>query len=407
LRAGLGYSDNVGRSGGSSVGSSFYSLGGSLDWSSGQGRTQGSASANLDWIDYHESGFDSQVFGQLNASVRHALLQDRLYWVLENNFGQGSADPFTSVSATNSESINFFSTGPDLTFRFGAATGLTVGARYANAWYQDSISDNDRYSGNVQLFRLLSAQSRVFVSATYEDVQYREDALDADYQRTDVALGYTVAGARTSLDLEAGYTQLDFEDGSSDDGPLFRLTMTRTLSSSFQALLRAGYEYNDSATSQGFGTFLTPDPQGGTTTAANGEVFRDTYGGGELRFDRLRTALRAGVEFHDEDYVRTDSLDRQTLRLFVDASRELSSSLTLEADANWNDSDFADDAQDDFSDFGAGLGLNWRFTRTLATQLRYDYFDRGNAGSGGDTENRIWLRAQWTPGRLAGNTPER
>jgi hypothetical protein len=238
-------------------------------------------------------------------------------------------------------------------------------------------------------------------------VQYREDALEADYERTDASLGYLVQGARTSLDLEAGYSQLDFEDGTSDDGPLFRLTLTRDLSASVEGLLRAGQEYNDAATSQSFNSFLTPDPQGGTTTAANGEVFLDTYGGGELRFNRRRTSLAAGVEYHDEDYVRTDSLDRQTLRLFANASRELSSSLTLLADANWNDSDFADDAQDDFSDWNAGLGLVWRVTRALATELRYDHFDRGNAGSGGDSENRIWLRAQWTPGRLAGNTLER
>src|SRR5512139_2041137 len=176
LRGGLGYSDNLGRSDGGGTESAFYSLGGTLDWRQTEGRVTGNATADLDWMDYFESGYDSQVWGNLNANVAYQMIPDRLVWVVEDNFGQGASDPFASMSPNNSENINYFSTGPDLTFRFGGASGATLGARYSNAWYEDSPNDNNRYSGNLQLFRELSAQSRVYLQGNYEDVQFSSGA---------------------------------------------------------------------------------------------------------------------------------------------------------------------------------------------------------------------------------------
>lgn len=405
LRAGLGYSDNLGRSSGGSSESAFYSIGGTLDWHRDDGRVRGSATADLDWMDYFESGFDSQVWGNLNADVQYQLVQDRLLWVFENNFGQGVSDPFASSSPNNSENINFFSTGPDLTFRFGSAMGATLGARYANAWYQDTPNDNNRYSGDLQLFRELSAQSRIYLRGSYEDVQYQDLGYLRDYDRTDGALGYTVTGARTSLDFEGGYSQLNFATGDSDDGPLFRLTVTRDLSASLQGLLRAGYEYNDAAQSLQSQGFLT-NPEGTTTISAVGGVYQDKYVGGELRYTRHRTGLRVGAEYHDQDYVRTDQFDSETFRVFAGFNRQLSTAMSVRADVNWDSTDFVTTVSADYDEWNAALGLVWQATRTVGLDLGYQYSSRSDDLFGGYDENRLWLRAQWSPGAVAAATPE-
>ncbi len=160
LRAGAGYSDNLGRQDGDEIDSMFYSLGGTLNYVRDEGRVNSKVALDLDWVDYEAEGFDSQVYGDINAILRYALIPERLSWLFQNNFGQGSRNPFTSRSPENVENINYFTTGPDLTVRFGNASGVVLDARYSNVWYEDSPNNSDRFGGGANLFHELSPASR-------------------------------------------------------------------------------------------------------------------------------------------------------------------------------------------------------------------------------------------------------
>lgn len=398
LRGGAGYTDNVGRAGDGGVESAFYSLGGTLSYARQAGRVLADVRADLDWLDYEKEGIDSRVWGDLNGQVRYVIVPDRFLWVFADDFGQGAIDPFASTSPNNVENINHFRTGPQLTIRLGSAAGATLDARYGNVWYEDSPNGSDRYNAGLRLFREQSNASRIYLRGSYEDVQFEDDAFLEDYDRVEAALGYEVAGARTTLTAEAGYTEVNRGD-SRFDAPLVRLELERRLGDAFVLKLRGGSEFNDSATN--LRAVAQFDPRGGRVgVVATGDVFETRYGGATLAFRRQRTGLQAGVDYYDEDYLSLDAYDRKRLRVHVGFDRELTRSLSLRLGAHRQESESDQDGGLDYEEYEYGAGLTLRPTRKLALGLNYQYYRRPGDSYASFDENRAWLRVQWSPSAM-------
>jgi hypothetical protein len=395
LRASVGYSDNLARNDGNRVSSAIYAAGGALSYARQDGRMDADIGLDLDWLQYEDSGFDSQLWGNARASVNYALLPERLVWVLQNDFGQGNIDPSATSTPDNVENLNYFTTGPQLLLHFGAAAGAVLDARYSNVWFEDSPNNSDRYSGAINVFREMSGISRVYVQANYEDVQFDDGATAPDFDQTDVLLGYTNRGARTSILVEGGYSTLNYLDDS-QSGPLARLNLSRTLSDALTRTGKAGYEFNDSARdlrSQGdFGQ----DPNGLDSTS---EVYQDLYGGVGMAFDKRRSRINGAVEYHDQDYLQADELDRTRLLVFLRFERDLNRALTGRLSLQHEQVEFTNVVGRDYDENEFAAGLRWGATPTIDVDLSYRYYERPSDSFDTFNENRIWLTGEWSPGR--------
>ncbi len=72
------------------------------------------AKGDFSYLDYLQNAYDSQVIGRFDGLGQAALIPDRLTWVLQDDFGQAALDPYTPMTPTNLENVNYVSTGPDL-----------------------------------------------------------------------------------------------------------------------------------------------------------------------------------------------------------------------------------------------------------------------------------------------------
>jgi hypothetical protein len=84
-------------------------------------------------------------------------------------------------------------------------------------------------------------------------------------------LRYHVDGARTKLDVDAGYATLERDLGPDDDGPLLRLNLARALTAHSVLSLDAGQEFANSAEAfqaHTSGGSVSLDSYGGRQTAA-------------------------------------------------------------------------------------------------------------------------------------------
>lgn len=394
VRVGLGHTDNLRRSDGDRIDSAFYSLGGTLRYYNQQGRVDSDINLDLDWQDYDAPDFDNQVYGNMRARVNYAIVPERLDWVFQNDFGQGNRNPFSSSSPDNVENINYFTTGPEWTVRLGDAMGATLDAKYSNVWYEDSPNNSDRYSGGLTLFRSFSAATRAYLRASYDDVQFDEGALAPDFTQTELLAGYTIQGARTTLLAEAGYSELETDDDT-QDGPVFRLNLDRTLTESLRAQLRLGQEFNDAARdirNQGdFGT----DPNG---VLSNGQAYEDRYAEAVLRFEKNRTQLRGGIRYNDQDYFSVDTLDRERLAITARLQRQVGRDWSAHLEAELESVDYAFDDQVDYDETELGAGVGWTPTQTLSFNFMYRYRTRPSDSIDSFDENFVWLRADWSPG---------
>lgn len=396
LRAGVGYSDNLGRDASGAIDSAFYAVGGTLTFARQQGRVDSNVSMDLDWVDYDATGFDSQVWGNLNGNLRYALVPERLVWLFQNDFGQGTRDPFQSLSPDNAENMNYFSTGPELTLRFGDALGALVDAGYSNVWFQDSPNSSDRYEGGLSLFRDFSAASRAYVRGTYQDVQFDSGATAPDFDQTDVLAGYTNSGSRTRLLVEAGYNTLSTENDT-QSGPLLRVELSRDLTPTIDGSLRAGQEFNDAAGDLRSQADFGNDSNGQETS---GQAYEDRYVGGALQFAKSRTTAQLRADYHEQEYVETTTgLDRDRLQISAGVTRRFSQAWSGQLNVTFESVDYTDSTSVDYDESSYGADVTWRATSAISLTLAYDHFQRPSSSFGNFDENRVVLRGEWSPRR--------
>jgi hypothetical protein len=395
VRGGVGYSDNLGRSASNPIDSAFYSVGSTIDYVLTSARTHADVKADLDWVDYQDSAFSSHLWGRMDGNLQYQLVPGRFAWTFQNNLGQAAKDPYSAVTSNNTENVNYFTTGPDLTFRFGGQMGLELDARYSNVWFQTSPNDNNRYSGGASLVRYLSAASRLFARAEYMSVKYTSGSPATDFDAMNGFIGYASEGARNSLKVDAGYTSVDI-GSDRQSGPLFRLSYSRKLSEAFSADLNAGYEFKDAArTLRG----MQSGAGSNGDVVSTGDVLKDTYGRAGLRFEKLRTQIRADAEYHHEDYLTNNSLDRDRTRLFVQYRRQLGRPFALTLDARYDIKSYWTNSSLDSDEWSLGSAFAWRVGPAVNLDLQYRYFKRPSSSFGSYDENRLWLNAQWTPGQ--------
>ncbi len=327
LTATAGYSDNLYRSSPSSGDDVFSSFGGTIDYRNQTRRVDAEVIGDLAYYVYSGNA-GNELTGYFSGRVALGVVPEKFLWVFENNFGQGIADPLQPASPGNTEGINNFSTGPDFIFRFGDANSARLSGRYSNVWYQDSLGDNDRYSGRLSLEHQLSSRSSVGLAGEVEAVKFTEPGVGPDYDKYEGYLTYRTQGARTGLTLDAGYTEISGGDVT-DNGPLVRLSINRVVSPSSSVFIGGGYEYNDSGSVAG----TTPpdgspgNPSGLLTTP---EPYQDAYGSMGWTFERLRTHAGVDVSYHDQTYLGTGINDQTRFQLNGLVRRDLSERFSLE-----------------------------------------------------------------------------
>jgi hypothetical protein len=346
----------------------------------------------LGYYEYLNDTYDSEVLGNLIADTRYDFIQDRLSWMLTDNFGQVLGDAFSPATPDNRENINHFSTGPDWTLPLGAQNRFRVGARYGMTNYEDSPFDSVAVSAEAAFIRSLSTSSSISLNANAQDVEYDEAALNSDYTQTELFMRYSALGARTQIDADVGYTEVDRDAvAETEDGVLLRLVATRRLSSASTLRLRVGKEFTSSG-----GNFAESQSAAGSQAGTlpgrqTTQPFTRDYARVDYSFRRNRFGAGVYGSWNEQTYEDNAILD-QTIRVAGGLiSREMSRTTSLELILSYADAQFGE-PNTDYHQIDADLGFSWRLSSTLSLRASYLYSDRTSDVLLGDyTENRIWL----------------
>lgn len=394
LTAGAGHSDNIRRTATNEVDENVARAG--LQFSADQrtSRLDADVIGNVAYYDYLDNTYDAELLGNFIGNARVALVQDRVEWLFTDNFGQVLTDPFSPETAENRENINYFTTGPDVTFALGSQTRLRLGGRYALTTYERTPFDSDSVLGDVGLERLLSSASSIALHARMQQIDYDDAELNADYDQSEVSMSYQAEGARTFLALEAGYSQIERDSTDGTDGDLLlRLDVSRRLSASMTGSLTAAREFSSagaafaSAQSSGGGIGLGAQP--GRQTV---DPFTNDYATLGWAFDRNRTSLSLSATHSAHTYEDNPVLDQTLVTFAGGARRELSTATSLLLDVLYMSGTFEEPGRD-YKELGAGVTFTWRLSRRLSLSFAYDFWDRDSDVLGGDySENRYWVQ---------------
>lgn len=264
------------------------------------------------YLKYLNDTFDAQPIVALSLDSSWELVPERLLWVLVDNFGQLTSNPFQAANPGNRENSNLFATGPDWTIRFGRQLDAIVRGRYAGQWFETSNADNSRVAGELEILRPLSEGRSLSVIFSSESVDFKDFA-NQGYGRQAAFFRYAGALGASDVQFDAGINQIVI-DGEKAAGNLFRASIERESAAGSSIQIDASKMFSDSGlrlAGNGSGLGSIGSAQ---RTVANGIPLELIQASMIVARRRGRSALNGTVEFLDENFLSDLAEDRRIWR---------------------------------------------------------------------------------------------
>lgn len=349
---------------------------------------------DLSWFDYRDGTYDSELLGMGRADIRLDFLPERLSWVLQDSFGQSQLNPFEVSTPDNRENINFFSTGPELRMRLGAAGTLTVYGRWSMTDFGDTGLDDERLLGGLSLGRDLSARSRLSLNLSAERVEFDNQLLGSDFDRQSASLRYASSGARTRIAIEGGVTEVH-DLGQTNSSPLVDIDISRDLSQRTVLSLRGGIRSSDAATALSVGSEGGVSFSGQPGQISTSDPFESRHASLGWRFAAPRTGFSMTAGWEEEVYETLTVLDRTRQEYEANIWRQLAPRLRLTLRAALLSNDYESTTFDD-EEVQLGARLSWNIAGRLYAELDVDRYDHESSDPLQQfDEVRTFLRFAW------------
>ena len=376
VRAGLNYSDNIGRYPSPlEESASAAVIGFELNGERPVGNLRYDAAVDIARYQYLNYFSGGDTFGRGRVSGSYGLVDENFRWNASLTFDQMRDDLFRPVAPGNLENEVTFSTGPTIRGELFGAMDTQLDGNYERAWYSGSTIDNQTIGARLQLGRRTGPQSSLGLGGAFDDVSYLGGPLSSalDFQRTEGYLYGEMNGIRTHLSGQLGYSQAE-GDSFAGDGPLIRVRLERKMSPYLSAYLGYRDEYPTSQTG------ILP---GGTP--ANGGVINSGLvtsspreaRTGEIGFNYDRTRSRANIGFYhlDEQSLIVALGNHKYDELRVRMTRRLTPRSTGTVEAAYSHEEFSAFAQK-FDELMTGLNYTYELTRSLGLEFRVEYRNR-------------------------------
>jgi hypothetical protein len=363
------------------------------------------AKGNFTYLDYIQGAYSGQLLGRFDGAAHLALIPERLTWVLQDDFGQVAVDPFTPVTPSNQENVNYASTGPDLALRLGGTGFLNMSARVARAQYETSPFNSNRLQGSLAWGLHLSAQSSVSLNGDTERVLFENTVVNTDFERTNGFVRYEVQGARTGFSADLGATSVS-QGGQATTGPLARISLTRKLSSASQLRLSLGRDLTDGSSS--FSTLQSGaiGVVGTAPASLTSASYTSEYGSVGWQYERNRTTVNVSARWEKDVYNGASQFDLTRDGAEFRVQRQITRALSAEILGRFYKTDYLNpiaaftllNGAINFDDELIGGALTWRHGRGLEVKLRVDHSARTTPGAdSGYRENRVFLTIGYRP----------
>jgi hypothetical protein len=396
VRAGVGVSDNIGRSAQSEIDETMATAGFDLGVSTESRTVDLDLDANFDYLDYLDDAFDAEWVGGFNGNATFTLIEERLRWMVQDRFGQQLLDPFQPARPNNREDVNYFSTGPTLNLLTGGRNSVVLDARYDRVDYEDRPADNDRMSGTLSLGRELSRNSTVSVNFSGRRVDYDESEVAPPYEGYSSYVSFATKGSQNSLKVDLGYNEVEYA-GKDSDGILASISWTRTTSANGRLTVSGGSRYSDQGDIFRLLDSVSYRPGDTFDVSDSSAPFLNNHLTLRYSIDHERYSLAAGLNFNQEDYDGGVDLDRDLFGAALNLRREVTRTVFAGARLDFQRRDYKYQGRQD-DDLTLGLLAGYRFGTGFDASLEYQHFQRNSIVARADfTENRAFVRVSYTP----------
>jgi hypothetical protein len=397
FRAGYAWTDNVARVAVGEVDEQIQSVGLTFDYVEETRKLDVLFQSSFDFLHYDHDTFDDDVIGGAIADLNYWLVEERLSWVLVDNYGQQLANPLAAATPDNLQNVNFLTTGPSMILPMSARNSLVTDLRFSSVDYEDLGLDNKRLSARVAFSRTLNDYATMSLNLRHRRIEFDDSLTNPAYDISDAFVRYESESPRNSIVMDVGFSQAEV-GGQESDGYLLALSWERTLSPSWTSVFTGGSGYSDRAELFRELQNSGDRPGGAINSNGDGQPFRFDYLGVTYGLSAARTSTSFGFGWNSEDFELSPNLDRETINARMVVDRQLSRSFSVQALFEFSSRDYKTISRKD-DDIRGQLSIRYDIGPSWLVSVQAQYNDRESTlALASYTENRYVLQFAYTPG---------
>ena len=399
LRAAVGASDNIARTAQNEIDETLTTIGFDFAVTEQTGRMDLDLRSQFDYVDYADGTFDSEWVGGLAGFATFTMIDERLSWIVQNNFGQVLRDALRPAGPGNREDVNFLTTGPTLRLLLGSRNSIDVDLRYSRLDFEERPIDNERLRAALGFGREISRESTLSLNLIAERTEFDNDgpaAPIAPIEQHEAYVRYEITGNRSTLGFDVGYIEVEFAGGEGD-GVLARVDYSRRTSANGNFTVSAGSQFSDQGNIFRFFSDITNDLGDTADITDSPAPFQNNFFALVYVLDQARYAINASFDWNQEDFEDGQGNDRDMFRGNLVFRRDVTRTIFAAANIGFRRREFNNLPRRD-DDLILGLNIGYRFSTGFDISIEYQHFQRNSITLGADfTENRAFLRASYTP----------
>ncbi len=383
-----GYSSNISRSADNEIDEYTNALRLGMDYQENSVELEGSIGANVEHLSYLGGVFENEIRGYLNADIKWILLQERLFWVVEDTL---SVEPILSRQAWmpgNVQQTNLFSTGPSLSFRLDNSLRMTADMRYLNSYAEetDEFNSNRWYMG-TSLIQERSLLTDISANLTWRNVDFRSEDAD-DYQQLGLFAAWKRHFGRSDLLLELGGLQISFDSGDSEYGLYSRLLWNRSISSASRFAIGFNHGFADAAEQISGGTRTVPV----STNVISSQVYTNSELELVYHTEWGQSALETNLNYQKQVFLNSPDLDQYLVNLGVAWNRGFGGGISADLGISYFHTVYELDNRND-STLSPFLGVLFQRSSRLSYRFRTGWERRDSSEDDSDYSDFTFFAA--------------
>jgi hypothetical protein len=397
-------SDNIARTDTDELSETTGIFGLGLNIISERPRLSTNISGDLEYRDYLDREFESEISGGLDAYVAGYFIPERFYWVLEDNYGQIALNRQVADTPGNRQQINYLSTGPEVSIPLGARTDLQLGARWTDTYLEESIEDNNATLANVSLVRQFTDVSSISLDTSASKTEFDEDQLFPEYETRQASFGYQLRAPKTTLLADVGYMKYEQKGLNPVEEEFVMAVIDFSRLITRRTTLRIAGGTHPSSTGENFrrDQSIIGIGDGAEAAQAAADIFRsdDAYVSWSTVFDR--SSFEFVVSARREEHEVIVELDREQYRGLLTYERRVTPNVTVDLSGGYLQEERTQTGFQ-FDEWFGGFELEWQLSERFSLNSRlYHSVGSSDDGSRDYTENRAYIGIRYSGGQNGG-----
>ena len=354
---------------------------------------QANFGGRLEYWNYVDGPQSNTVEGSLTGRLNWSIVPEVFSFTVEDSLEMRPIDRFVADTPGNRQRVNVLSLGPNLQFNWNQAFRGRAELRWIDtrAAETDDI-ESQRVAATLHAIRDLGPTSLLSFSVRGQDVDYTHDVVARDHRRYDAYMRYDRELRRLGIGLVAGYSWVDYDDGSSASHPLVRGRIDWALSPRNAVALEAAHQMTDASESALAGITAVsrvPERLSTASIAVNPSIYEEDRIEFHWSHHRERFNFTLGSYYERIDFLDATAFDETRRGALGQLSYRLTPTMQLRSYADIARSEFPGlDSRSDDKRYGLGISRQW--SRHWSSSLDYMHYRRSWEGAHVDTRQNVW-----------------